>query len=122
MAVLPAVVEGDLPMFGAALSEIQATTGRWFSGAQGGTFAPGPSEELIRRMREWGAAGVGQSSWGPTVFGIVDGESAALRLADSVRSVLGAAGDVYEGAFRIEGARVWRGNERHTEIPDPFSA
>ena len=75
---------------------------------QGGTFAPGPSEELVRRMAEWGASGVGQSSWGPAVYGIVDGEEAGLRLAERVRGVLGSDGAVYEGPFRTEGARVWR--------------
>jgi beta-RFAP synthase len=108
MALLPAVADGDLATFGAALSAIQAINGRWFAPIQGGTFAPGPSEELVRRMAEWGASGVGQSSWGPAVYGIVDGEQAGLALAERVRGVLGAAGTVYDGAFRTEGARTWR--------------
>jgi beta-ribofuranosylaminobenzene 5'-phosphate synthase len=108
MAILPAVVEGDLATFGAALSEVQAMTGRWFAPAQGGTFAPGRSAELVRRMSEWGAAGVGQSSWGPAVYGIVEGDEAGVRLADRVRSVLQGTGAVYEGPFRRDGARVWR--------------
>lgn len=108
MALLPAVADADLTTFGAALGEIQAMTGRWFASVQGGTFAPGPSEELVRRMPEWGAAGVGQSSWGPTVYGIVNGEDAGVRLAERVGAALGAAGSVYEGPFRTEGARVWR--------------
>ena len=112
MARLPAVVEDDGATIGAALSEIQAMTGRWFASAQGGTFAPGPSEELVRRMSEWGAAGVGQSSWGPAVYGIVAGEDAGRRLADRVRAALGGDGTVYEGPFRMDGARVW-------QTPDP---
>jgi len=110
MALLPALAEGDLAAFGAALTAIQAINGRWFAPVQGGTFAPGPSEELVRRMTEWGAAGVGQSSWGPTVYGIVEGADCAARLADQVRALLsrsGVAGNVYEGPFRAEGARVW---------------
>ena len=107
MALLPAVADGDLATFGAALSAIQAINGRWFAPVQGGTFAPGPSEELVRRMAEWGASGVGQSSWGPAVYGIVDGEQAGLTLAERVRGVLGAAGTVYQGPFRTEGARSW---------------
>ena len=111
MALLPALVEGELATFGEALTAIQTMTGRWFAEVQGGTFAPGPTEELIRRMREWGASGVGQSSWGPTVFGIVDGMDAGQRLADHVREALnamGVAGAVFNGPFRREGARVWR--------------
>ena len=37
---------------------------------------------------------------------------AALRLADHVRQALGARGSVYEGPFRADGARVWRGARR----------
>jgi len=108
MALLPALVEADLATFGAALSAVQAATGRWFAPIQGGVFASGPSEELIRRMIEWGAHGVGQSSWGPAVYGIVDGEDAGRRLAERVRGALDTSGSVYEGAFRTTGARVWR--------------
>jgi predicted sugar kinase len=61
-------------------------------------------------MAERGAAGVGQSSWGPAVYGIVDGEQAGLRLADDLRAALERCdgGSVYEGPFRTTGARVWR--------------
>jgi beta-ribofuranosylaminobenzene 5'-phosphate synthase len=107
MALLPALADADLARFGPALSEIQSITGRWFAPAQGGTFTPGPTEELVRRMNEWGAAGVGQSSWGPTVYGIVGSEEAAVELAGRVRTALGSSGTVYEGPFRAEGARVW---------------
>ena len=110
MGLLPALADGDLQAFGTALSHIQEVTGRWFAAVQGSTFAPGPSEELVRRMGEWGACGVGQSSWGPTVYGIVRGEPAAKALTEKVREALGARGTVHEGPFRSEGARVWRGS------------
>jgi beta-ribofuranosylaminobenzene 5'-phosphate synthase len=110
MALLPALIESDLPTFGAALSEIQSITGGWFAPAQGATFAPGPAEELVRRMTEWGASGVGQSSWGPAVYGIVDGREAGRTLANRVRDLFArsGAGAVYDGPFHAEGARVWR--------------
>ena len=108
MALLPAVAEGDLAAFGAALTEIQEINGRWFAGIQGGTFASGPSHDLVRRMREWGAPGVGQSSWGPAVYAIVDGDESARALADHAREVLAGAGQVFEGPFRTEGVRVSR--------------
>lgn len=107
MALLPALADADLATFGAALTQIQAMTGRWFAPVQGGVFAPGPSEELVRCMAQWGASGVGQSSWGPAVYGIVDGKDAGVRLAERVRGTLGSAGTVYEGPFRTDGARVW---------------
>src|SRR5204863_5325628 len=97
MALLPALADADLASFGAALSEIQSMTGRWFAPAQGGTFTPGPTADLVRRMTEWGAAGVGQSSWGPTVYGVVEGEEIGSRLAERVRNAVGSSGAVYEG-------------------------
>ena len=108
MGLLPALADADLVTFGSALSAIQEITGRWFAPVQGGTFAPGPSETLVRRMAEWGASGVGQSSWGPAVYGIVEGDETGQRLADRVRGALDGAGEVYEGSFRTEGARLWR--------------
>jgi beta-ribofuranosylaminobenzene 5'-phosphate synthase len=110
MVLLPALVDGDLGAFGQALTAIQTITGQWFAPVQGGAFARGPSEELVRRMAEWGASGVGQSSWGPSVYGIVAGEDAGGRLADRVREALHrcGGGTVYDGPFRPDGARVWR--------------
>ena len=108
MGMLPALRDGDLATFGAALTEIQAITGRWFAAIQGGAFAPGPGAELVRRMAEWGARGVGQSSWGPAVYGIVENEQAGATLAEQVRDALGEQGRVYAGTFREKGARVWR--------------
>jgi beta-ribofuranosylaminobenzene 5'-phosphate synthase len=108
LGVLPAVASGDLRAFGAALTEIQQINGRWFAPVQGGPFAPGPGEELARRMLEWGASGVGQSSWGPAVYGIVEGAEHAAELAARVARFLDGKGEVFEGPFRGEGARVWR--------------
>jgi beta-ribofuranosylaminobenzene 5'-phosphate synthase len=110
MALLPALADADLAGFGRALTAIQTTTGSWFASVQGGAFAQGPSEALVRRMAERGAQGVGQSSWGPAVYGIVDGETAAGQLADDVRAALEhcGGGTVHEGPFRTTGARVWR--------------
>ena len=113
VAMLPALAECDVAAFGAALTEVQEINGRWFSRAQGGTFAPGPSADLVRRMREWGAAGVGQSSWGPAVYAIVDGDDAVRILAQRVRESLGPRGVVHAGAFPQTGARVTR-----REAPD----
>src|SRR5918998_1310897 len=108
MQLLPALVEGDLPSFGDALSAVQRITGSWFAGQQGGIFAPGPTQELVASMAEWGAVGVGQSSWGPAAYGLVSSDEAASALAQQVRSWLGDQGVVFEGGFAPEGARVWR--------------
>jgi beta-RFAP synthase len=108
MSLLPSLADADLGGFGRALSEVQEITGRWFSSVQGGTFAPGASADLVRRLSEWGASGVGQSSWGPAVYGIVEGDDAAWRLAGRVLDAMGSSATVFAGPFRADGARVWR--------------
>ena len=118
MGILPALAESDLATFGAALSEVQEITGRWFAPVQGGAFAPGASAALVRRLAEWGASGVGQSSWGPAVYGIVDGAEAGASLARRAREAIGGAGVVYEGAFPDRGARVWRAPDAGRELPN----
>jgi beta-ribofuranosylaminobenzene 5'-phosphate synthase len=110
MQLLPALVEGDLPSFGEALSGVQRITGSWFALQQGGVFSPGPTEHLIESMSRWGAAGVGQSSWGPSAYGLVGSTDAATELASRVREELGANGLVFEGGFAAEGAQVSRGS------------
>jgi beta-ribofuranosylaminobenzene 5'-phosphate synthase len=108
MQLLPALVEADLAGFGAALTEIQRITGAWFASAQGGVFAPGASETLVRRLAEWGAEGVGQSSWGPAVYGLSGSDDEARALAARAVALMGSGGQVFEGGFAAAGARVWR--------------
>jgi beta-RFAP synthase len=109
MALLPSAAEGDLPTFGAALTRVQEITGGWFAPIQGGAFAPGPGRTLLDRMRQWGVPAIGQSSWGPAVYGIVGNAEAGRALARRVGELLGRDARVYEGPFRTDGARVWRG-------------
>ncbi|MGH7613334.1 MAG: beta-ribofuranosylaminobenzene 5'-phosphate synthase family protein [Gemmatimonadales bacterium] len=108
MQLLPALADADLPSFGAALAEVQRLTGGWFAAVQGAPFAPGESAALVQRLRDWGAVGVGQSSWGPAAYGLAPDEGAARELADRARSVIGPGGVVYEGGFSATGARVTR--------------
>ncbi len=109
MQLLPSLVEGDLPSFGDALSQVQRITGGWFAAQQGGVFAPGLTEQLINRMAEWGAYGVGQSSWGPAAYGLVAEPEAATALVQQVKRFVGSRGEVFEGIFALAGARVWGG-------------
>lgn len=75
LELVPAVVEHDLASFGAALEAIQARVGEAFSPTQGGTYAHPRHADLVTWMRREGLAGVGQSSWGPTVYGFLDAGS-----------------------------------------------
>ncbi len=106
MQLLPALADADVGAFGAALTEIQRLTGGWFASAQGGAFAAGPTRDLIERMGDYGALGVGQSSWGPTVYGLVPHQDAAADLAQRIRAYLGDRGEVLATGFSERGALV----------------
>jgi beta-ribofuranosylaminobenzene 5'-phosphate synthase len=109
LQLLPALADADLHAFGDALSEVQRVTGRWFATAQGGAFAPGHSAELVGKLAGWGAVGgVGQSSWGPAVYGVVGDEGEGNRLEALARGAIGPSGRVYQTGFSNEGARVDR--------------
>jgi beta-ribofuranosylaminobenzene 5'-phosphate synthase len=69
LGLLPAVAECDLENFGASLSELQQQVGRCFAPAQGGTFAHPESEAVVAFLEAEGLRGVGQSSWGPALYG-----------------------------------------------------
>jgi beta-RFAP synthase len=106
MQLLPALIEADLAEFGRALTEVQRITGGWFAPYQGGAFAQGQTVQLIAELREAGAAGVGQSSWGPTVYALAPDQRSAESLASIARNVVGGRGRVHVGAFSNDGAIV----------------
>jgi beta-ribofuranosylaminobenzene 5'-phosphate synthase len=110
MQLLPALVEDDVTSFGAALSAIQRITGSWFAAEQGGVFAPGPTQRLVAEMAAGGAVGVGQSSWGPAAYGLVESAAAAAALARRIQQSLGDRGEVFQGGFAAQGARCWPGS------------
>lgn len=107
MKMLPAVEESDIVSFGEALTEIQRLVGDSFAPVQGGRYANAVSARLIAYLLEQGALGAGQSSWGPTVYGLVQGEDAALKLEESLRRFPeGQPMTVYHSRVACEGARI----------------
>lgn len=81
MRMLPALAEHDLDSFGRAVTEVQERVGDHFAPAQGGgRFASPAVAEAIEAMKALGVAGVGQSSWGPTGFGVVGSQAEAERV------------------------------------------
>lgn len=88
MKMLPSLIEKDLDGFGTALTEIQRNVGAAFAPYQQGLFHSRATEEIVEYMLHCGAKGAGQSSWGPSAYGIVEGEKAALKLRDKVQSYM----------------------------------
>jgi beta-ribofuranosylaminobenzene 5'-phosphate synthase len=104
-ALLPALVERDLREFGAALTRLQRLVGDAFAAVQGGTFHP-RAAPLIDAMLRLGAAGAGQSSWGPAVYGVVGGDAEARVLAHRLEAEIGGGLRAYAVQFDNRSARV----------------
>jgi beta-ribofuranosylaminobenzene 5'-phosphate synthase len=83
--MLPAVDRNDYRMFGDAVYRFGRLAGECFAAVQNGPFASGEIERLVGLIRECGVPGAGQSSWGPTVFAITDGDEEARQLIERVR-------------------------------------
>ena len=106
--LLPALVSGDLPAFGAAAAELGRLNGAWYAVEQGGLYRP-PIGDVVDELSDSGAVeGVGQSSWGPTAWAVTDAAragAAASAAADALRSA-GLDGDVEVVRPRNVGATV----------------
>jgi beta-ribofuranosylaminobenzene 5'-phosphate synthase len=107
-SLLPGLAENDLDEFGGALTRVQRLVGESFASVQGGVFHPraGP---LVDALLRFGAAGAGQSSWGPAVYGIVGSEHAGRELARRIEAELDGGGRVELVSFDNHGARVEAG-------------
>ena len=110
MKMLPALVERDIVCFGQALTEVQRLVGDCFAPAQGRRYANTLSERLVDFLLDKGAAGSGQSSWGPAVYALVGGESHALLLEREVHEFLARHGEGQTFCVRADnrGARIRR--------------
>jgi beta-RFAP synthase len=108
MKAAPAILADDIRAFGEAVTEVQNLVGEHFAPYQGGGVYASPTGKLaVELALEHGAAGVGQSSWGPTVFALTRGSGAAGALADALRDALGDEAMVWCTRAGSHGARCW---------------
>jgi beta-RFAP synthase len=95
----------DIGTFDEAVYEFNRRAGEPFAATQGGTYASREIEALIADVRSWGIRGVGQSSWGPTVFAIVADSDTALSLVLRFRSRVPTSVTRVSSGHRVEGSR-----------------
>lgn len=110
MQLVPGLMEADIDAFGRALTEIQSIVGGHFAGAQGGGPWTSPAVgRVVETLKQAGAYGIGQSSWGPTGFAFAPSQEIAVRLYDSSIEVVRAEGlEILIAAGRNGGASVER--------------
>jgi beta-RFAP synthase len=110
LGLAPALVERDLDTFGEALYELQQIVGNCFAAAQGGVYAHPLPQEIAGFLRGMGVRGVGQSSWGPTLYAITGDEESAEAVANRVEARFGLSqrGEVMITSGDNRGASVRR--------------
>ena len=75
----PSIAAADFERCAAAIVEFNVRVGAAFAPAQGGVFANPKMGKLAAELCT-GVAGVGQTSWGPTLFALVASAEAAAEL------------------------------------------
>lgn len=108
MKLLPALIQGKIEDFGSALTAIQVHVGDAFASAQGGRFASPEVAESVQVMLNAGAFGAGQSSWGPTCYGLVQGRNSANKVKRAVSEFLETrtGGTVFIATANNTGAKI----------------
>jgi beta-RFAP synthase len=109
LGLLPALQEQNLPAFGEALHDFNARVGEAFAPVQGGAYAHPRLTEVVQYIRHQGIAGVGQSSWGPTLFAVTGDEERSEDLVLRLRERFGlTTKEVFATAAANRGASLIR--------------
>ena len=90
--LFPAAERGDFEQFGESLYRYGHAAGLCFAARQSGAFASPRVAELVATIRSLGVRGTGQSSWGPTVFALLESAQSADAFRQRLSPVL-AEGD-----------------------------
>jgi beta-RFAP synthase len=87
--MIPAVESDHCADFGESVYKFGRLAGECFASVQGGPFASPMIAHQVNAIRRFGVAGVGQSSWGPTVFAVLPTETDARQLVQRLRAESG---------------------------------
>jgi beta-RFAP synthase len=88
MQMIPAIIEKDIILFGDAMTCLDSMFGDYWEKIQGGTYSHPRIEECVNHLLDIGAYGAGQSSWGPALYGLADGENHAKKLLNGMNKFL----------------------------------
>jgi beta-RFAP synthase len=106
-SLVPAAMSGDFQRFSEHLYHFGHRAGECFAKFQHGAFATERLLDLVERFRASGIQGVGQSSWGPTIFALISDKTSAEKLVQSVRNWPEAEdSDVIVAAPQNRGAQI----------------
>ncbi len=107
--LLPAAREGSYGRFSESLYRFGHQAGLCFAARQGGPFASATVERLVQAIRDLGLRGVGQSSWGPAIFAVLENDAAAAGFVRRVRPQLDPGATLLVTEPNSHGARITAG-------------
>ncbi len=108
--LLPAAREGSFGRFSESLYRFGHQAGMCFAARQGGPFASSKVERLVQAIRELGVCGVGQSSWGPAIFAVLENEVTAADFVARIHAQLDPGATLLVTEPNSRGARVTSGS------------
>ena len=90
--IIPSIVENDLKSFGEGLTAFNSELGKFWNEYQcGRTYCHPIVEDAIKIMLRRSSCAC-QTSWGPTIYGIVDGKNQAELLTKELKEYLAKNG------------------------------
>jgi beta-ribofuranosylaminobenzene 5'-phosphate synthase len=86
LRLLPGIVEHDFAAVSRSLGEIQHELGAYFSAVQNGRYTSPSVARALGEVAAHAIVGIGQSSWGPTGFALVETATRAEAIAEELRT------------------------------------
>ena len=86
--LVPAAALGNFSAFAASLFRYGHLAGECFAARQGGPYNGPRLAAIVAKLRDLGIVGVGQSSWGPTIFAALPTAAASEAIVDEIKDWL----------------------------------
>jgi beta-RFAP synthase len=93
MKMIPSISERNIEVFGDSVTKLDTMFGDYWTKIQGGTYSHPRIGECVNKLLDLGAYGAGQSSWGPALYGLVEGPTQARSIADEMEEFLNDGDD-----------------------------
>ena len=90
--LIPAVIAMDFDRFASSVGQFNRISGGLFAAVQGGPYNGRVLEQMVGEFEQAGFVGVGQSSWGPTLFVLAENEQRAAQAARLAREMIQSLG------------------------------
>jgi beta-RFAP synthase len=105
--MLPAIKTRDFDAFSESLYRYGVAAGKCFAERQSGPFASARLAKLVEAIRHLGVRGVGQSSWGPTIFALCSSTAATFELRQQLAQHAAAADtEAFVSSPNNDGAKI----------------